>query len=177
MKKLLIIALLVIILVSTPLFSKANDQLAIGAQAGFLATGVVIDFPLGPLDMQAGINYPLGFSFIQAATDNIDDAFFFPFFNVTADITYPISLSDNIDLKVGVSTLGFTDFENGIFGAIGGAMKGEFWLEGKDVGLFINMNAPIMVYLFADGERITFTDPLLPLIGLVSSTVGVLYRL
>ena len=177
MKRFLIILIAVIILASTPLVSKANDTLAFGGQLGFLASGVVIDIPFGALDVQAGINYPLGFSFIQAATDNIDDAFFFPYFNVTADVTYPVSLSDNFDLKFGISTLGFTDFESGVFGALGGAIKGEFWIQEKDIGLFMNLNAPIMVYLFADGESLVFTDPLLPLIGLVSSTVGILYRL
>jgi hypothetical protein len=177
MKKQLIIIVLITLLFSTPIFSRANEDLAIGGQLGFLATGVVVDIPFGPLAVQAGINYPLGFSFIQAVTNNLDDAFFFPYFNVSADVTYPISLGDDFDLKIGVSTLGFTDFANGIFGAIGGTIKGEYWIQEKDIGLFANLNAPIMVYLFADGERITFTDPLLPLIGLITSTVGVLYRL
>jgi hypothetical protein len=168
---------MILLIITIPLFSRANEDISVGLQVGFLASGVVVDVPFGPLALQAGLNYPLGFSFIQVATGNIDDAFFEPFFNVSADITYPISLGENFDLKVGVSTLGFTDFANGIFGAFGGTLKGEYWVQEKDLGLFVNLSIPAMVYLFADGERIIFTDPLLPLIGLISSSVGVLYRL
>ena len=51
------------------------------------------------------------------------------------------------------------------------------WLEEKDVGLFVNLNAPVVLFAMASGNIVTITHPLLPLIGLVSSTAGVLWRL
>ena len=176
MKRVLIMSVIVLICAVGFVSAGANDSLAIGGQLGFLASGVVLDAPLGPLDIQAGVNYPLGFKYIQEAVDP-DNDFFFPYFVVTADVTYPIPLGENFDLKIGASTLGFTDFETGIFGAAGVALKGEYWIQEKDMGLFINLNAPLFIYLYSGEEFTSFSHPLIPLVGLVSSTFGVLWRL
>ncbi len=177
MRKILIILTLILICTVAVLPARANDSIAVGGQLGFLASGAVIDIPLGPLAVQAGINYPLGFEYIKWATDSMDSDFFIPFFVVTADVTYPISLGPQFDLKVGASTLGFTDFESGIFGAAGLAVKGEYWIEGKDMGIFANLSTPVLVYISTPEGTAAFTNPLLPVIGLISSTFGVLFTL
>lgn len=177
MKRVLIMSAIILICAGGFVSAGANDSLAIGGQLGFLASGVVIDAPLGPLDIQAGVNYPLGFEYIAWALESEGD-FFFPYFVVTADVTYPISLGENFDLKIGGSMIGFTDFEEGIFGAAGVALKGEYWLPEKDTGLFINLNAPMVLFISTgDGVEVTPPNPLLPILGLVSSTFGVLWRL
>jgi hypothetical protein len=37
-----------------------TGNISIGAQLGFLATGVVVDVDLGPVCRECGVNYPLG---------------------------------------------------------------------------------------------------------------------
>ncbi len=178
MKKILILSLVILICSTGFISAGANDSLAIGGQLGFLASGVVVDVPLGTLDIQAGLNYPLGFKYIEWATDSTEGSFFVPFFVVTGDITYPISLGENFDLKLGVGTLGFTDFKEGIFGALGLALKGEYWIPEKDTGIFVNVNTPMAAYVASsEGGFQAIWHPLMPLVGFATSTVGVLYRL
>ncbi len=172
------IALVVAILVISPIAARANKSVAVGAQFGFLATGIVADIPLGPLALQAGVNYPLGWLYIQslAGSDNDIGDLFDPFFVVTADVTFPIGLGENFDLKLGVSTLGFTDFESGVFGVAGPAVKGEYWIPQKDVGLYVNLNIPVMAYILsADGTFEWVVHQALPLVGIFTTTAGVLW--
>ena len=180
MKKLLIILIALLLISSTLLFARANDKLAIGGQLGFLASGAVVDVPLGPLAVQAGINYPLGIKYIGEVTGAGDelDAILNAFFLVSADVTYPISLGDNFDIKIGASALGITDFAEGFVGVAGVAIKGEFWIQEKNIGLFANFNAPMIVFSLPGGIIADVLQaPLLPLVGLVTSTAGVLWRL
>ncbi len=178
MKKIVIISMLILICITGTLTARANDSIAIGGQLGFLASGVVVDAPLGNLDIQAGLNYPLGFKYIEWATESEEGSFFVPFFVVTADVTYPISLGEFFDLKFGVGTLGFTDFESGIFGAAGLVMKGEYWIEEKDMGLFMNMNVPVAAYIAnAEGDFASIVHPMMPLLTFATSTMGVLFTL
>ncbi len=179
MKKFTIILAALLLVFTTTITARANEKIAIGGQFGFLATGVVVDIPVGPLAIQAGLNYPLGFRYINEVTDDSEEfnEFLGAFFVVSADVTYPMSLGPNFDLKVGVSALGFTDFQAGILGAAGVAIKGEFWAEEKNFGLFVNLNAPVILFAASSEGIETITNPLLPLIGLVSSTAGVLFRL
>jgi len=179
MKKFTILLIALLLIFTTTITARANEKLAIGGQLGFLASGVVVDVPLGSLALQAGLNYPLGFRYINEFTADSEEfnEFIEAFFVVSADVTYPISLGTNFDLKIGMSALGFTDFQEGVIGAAGVAIKGEYWLEEKDVGLFVNLNAPVILFAMAPGEINTITHPLLPLIGLVTSTAGVLWRL
>jgi len=100
-------------------------------------------------------------------------------FTVTADVTFPMALSDDFTLKFGASTLGFTDFESGIIGVLGGTVKGEYWIPDRDYGLFVNLNVPVMLYgsvgeLFGD-ESVVFFSPWLPLAGLLTTTAGMLW--
>jgi hypothetical protein len=179
MKKFTIIFLALLLIFTTTITARANEKIAVGGQLGFLASGAVVDIPLGSLALQAGLNYPLGLRYINEVTGDSEEFndLLGAFFVVSADITYPISLGTNFDIKIGVSALGFTDFQEGVLGAAGVAIKGEYWLEEKDVGLFVNLNAPVVLFAMASGNIDTITHPLLPLIGLVSSTAGVLWRL
>ncbi|NCB01716.1 MAG: hypothetical protein EOM67_06065 [Spirochaetia bacterium] len=180
MKKLCIILIVVLLSSTLAVSARANERLAIGGQLGFLATGVVVDIPLGPIAIQGGLNYPLGIKYIGEASgeDTGDlDSFLDAFFVVSADITYPISMGENFDLKVGVSTLGFTDFQAGILGVAGITVKGEYWVPNKNYGLFVNLNSPLIIYGVAEGEFFQESNAYLPLIGLVTSTAGMLWRL
>lgn len=175
--KIIIIAIAAMFIL-TPLSARANDSLAIGVQGGFLATGAVIDIPLGPIVVNAGVNYPAGWLYIRtlSESDSTFDDLVDPYFTVTADVTAPIPLGDNFDLKIGASTLAFTDFTSGMFGVAGAALKGEYWIPEKTTGLFVNLNIPIMLYVV--GEDTPFSaiiSPWLPLAGLFTTTAGVLW--
>lgn len=171
-----IIAVCVVIFVAFPISARANTAPAIGAQLGFVATGVVVDLPLGPLAVNAGVNYPIGWSIIAALAGG-SDQFIAPFFTVTADVTYPVPLGDNFDLKFGINTVAATDFTGAFYGLAGGAIKGEYWIPNKDTGLFVNLNVPVILYMVQDGQSPEFLySPWLTLAGLLTTTAGILYR-
>jgi hypothetical protein len=152
----------------------------IGGQLGFIATGAVVDIPLGPMAVQAGINYPLGIRYIEflaGGDGSFVDDFLSAFFVVTSDITYPIALGKNFDLKLGVSGIGLTDFQSMLIGVIGPAVKGEYWIADKDYGLFVNLNIPVMALGVTDEGTMSVVDPALPLLGLFTTSAGVLWSL
>jgi len=174
-----LILLVMLVMVLAPVSARANESMAIGVQGGFLATGAVIDIPFGPLSVNAGVNYPVGWLYIKtlASEDASVSGLIDPFFVVTADVTAPISMGESFDLKIGVSTLGFTNFATGLFGVAGAALKGEYWIPEKEMGLFVNLNVPVMLYVV--GEDTPFSaifSPWLPLAGLFTTTAGVLWK-
>ncbi|MGE4584452.1 MAG: hypothetical protein AB7C91_07380 [Sphaerochaeta sp.] len=174
--KVLIIALLLSAGVLTTL-SARDKSIAVGAQIGFTSTGVIADIGLGSMYVQAGINYPLGITYIAAQTDSKDK--FFDIYTFNADVSQAFALSDNFDLKVGIGTTAFTNFGPVVIGFAGPVLKGEYWIPNKNTGLFLNLNIPLIAYGFVEGDTnfdggIVY-NPLLPLVGLVTSTVGVLY--
>lgn len=161
-----------------PLSAKANDSMAIGVQAGFLATGAVIDIPLGPIAVNAGVNFPAGWYYIKTLANEQEslEGLIDPYFVVTADVTAPIPMGDNFDLKIGINTLAFTDFTSGMFGVAGATIKGEYWIPNKNTGLFVNLNAPVMVYIVSEDTPFNaVVSPWLPLVGIVTTTAGVLW--
>lgn len=171
-----ILAILIFTLVITPATARPNQGLAIGAQVGFLATGVIVDVPLGPIALNAGINYPMGFKYLDWISGETEGGDFFkPYFTVTGDITAPIPLGDNFDLKLGVSSVAFTDFSTGMYGVAGGTIKGEYWIPNKNTGLFVNLNVPVVIYFLTENEQLIFSNPVIPLIGLFTTTAGVLW--
>ena len=171
-----ILVIFIFIFATTAVTARPNQGLAIGAQVGFLATGIVVDLPLGPVAINAGINYPMGFKYLEWISESSEDADFFqPYFTVTGDITAPIPLGDNFDLKLGVSTVAFTDFSTGMYGVAGGAIKGEYWIPNKNTGLFVNLNVPVVIYFLTENEQLIFSNPVIPLIGLFTTTAGVLW--
>lgn len=58
-KMTLLIVIMILLLGISPLAAREN-KMAVGIQAGFSATGVVFDIGLGPVYLNAGLNYPLG---------------------------------------------------------------------------------------------------------------------
>ena len=168
------VLILLIVLSSLPAREKS---IAVGAQLGFTTSGVLIDVGLGELYVQAGIGYPLGLTYIAAQTDSEDK--FFDVYTFTADISQGFALSDNFDLKLGLGTTAFTNFGPVVLGVAGAVIKGEYWIPNRNMGLFINLNVPVMAYGYVEGDN-TFDgavvfNGLLPLAGLLTSTVGVLY--
>ncbi len=182
MKRLAFLVFVVVMLMvlAMPLTARANDSLALGGQVGFIATGAVVDIPLGPMAVQAGINYPLGIRYIEflaGGDGSFVDDFLSAFFVVSSDITFPISLGENFDLKLGLSGIGLTDFQSMLIGVIGPAVKGEYWIPNKNYGLFVNLNIPVMVVGVTDEGTLFESDPILPLLGLFTTTAGVLWAL
>jgi len=181
-KRFVLCILLVMILVFShaALFARGFGNIAIGAQAGFIATGIVVDIDLGPIALNAGVNYPLGWTYIAALAGG-SAAAFPALFTVTADVTAPFPLGEDFMLKLGANTVAFTDFQAGIIGIAGACIKGEYWIPNRNYGLFVNLNVPVMAYgvigeLTGDDTASgMFFDPALPLLGLFTTTAGVLW--
>lgn len=169
----LIIAMLI---AATPLVARPTNGIAVGAQFGFAATGVVVDIPLGGLFLNAGVNTPLLWTWI-AANAGADDDLMAPFFTVTADVTKPIPLGDHFSLKLGLSALGATDFETVLVGVLGPTAKGEYWIPNKNIGLFMHMDVPVAYYMVSESGSTFGTNWIVPLFGLITTTAGVLWAL
>ena len=173
------IVILILLLAIAPLSARDNN-LAVGFQAGFAATGVVVDVGLGPLYLNAGLNYPLGYSYIAASVGEGDEAF--PkVATLTLDVSTAFAMGENFDLKIGLGGIVLTDFGPIAGGLVGPVLKGEYWMPDKNYGLFLNINIPVMLFgvLIDDvgGDTTAAVDfnPLYPLMGLLTTTVGVLY--
>ncbi|MBJ2356698.1 hypothetical protein [Sphaerochaeta sp. S2] len=169
--------LLLVLILSLGTLSARQNSVAVGAQFGFTTTGVLVDVGLGDLYLQAGVNYPLGLTYIASTTDSADK--FFDIYTFNADISQAFALSENFDMKIGLGTTAFTNFGPVVLGLAGAVVKGEYWIPNKNTGVFVNLNIPIMAYGFIEDDD-TFDggvvfDPLFPLAGLFTSTVGVLY--
>jgi hypothetical protein len=169
--------LIVLLLLTTFSLSARQRSIAVGAQLGFTTSGAIVDVGLGNLYIQGGIGYPLGISYIATFADDGD--VFFNVFTFNFDISQAYALSDNFDLKLGLGTTAFTNFGPVILGVAGPVVKGEYWIPNRNMGLFVNLNIPVMAYGLVEGDSTfdgtVFFHGLLPLIGLVTSTVGVLY--
>ncbi len=174
----ILIVSLVLILGIFPLTARENNM-AFGFQTGFAATGVLFDIGLGPVYLNAGINYPLGYSYIASVADASSSEAFPPIATLTLDVSTAFALSDAFDLKVGLGGIFLTDFGPIAGGFVGPVLKGEYWVPDKNYALFVNIHVPVMLIgvLFDDGSTSTGVDfnPLYPLAGIFTSTVGVLY--
>lgn len=169
-----------IVLVGIAPLSARENNLAVGFQAGFAASGVVLDVGLGPLYLNAGVNYPLGYTYI-AGTSGAGSEAFPPVATLTLDISTAFPMGENFDLKIGLGGIMLTDFGPIFGGVVGPVIKGEYWVPNKNYALFLNINVPVMLYgvlIDDDGGSpsagVDF-DPLYPLLGLLTTTVGVLY--
>ncbi len=176
MKRMLFVCVLMLTLVVSML--PARDQkIAVGGQLGFASSGVVVDIGLGSLYLQAGVNYPLGVSYIASALEAED--VFYDIVTFNADISQAFALSENFDLKLGLGTTAFSNFGPVVLGLGGLVLKGEYWIPNQNYGLFLNLNIPVLAYGFIEDDEnfdggVVF-NPLLPLAGLLTSTIGVLY--
>ena len=169
--------LLLVLIVSLGTLSARENSVAVGAQLGFTTTGVLVDVGLGDLYLQAGVNYPMGITYIASTTDSEEK--FFDIYSFNADISQAFALSENFDMKIGLGTTAFTNFGPVVLGLAGAVVKGEYWIPNKNTGIFVNLNIPVMAYGFIEDDE-TFDggvvfNPLFPLAGLFTSTVGVLY--
>jgi len=171
--------ILLLLLIISPLTARDNN-LAVGFQAGFAATGVVVDVGLGSLYLNAGLNYPLGYSYIAASVGEEDEAF--PkVATLTLDVSTAFALSENFDLKVGLGGILLTNFGPVSGGLVGPVLKGEYWIPDKNYGLFLNINVPVMLFgvliddAGGDTEAAVDFNPLYPLLGLLTTSVGVLF--
>ena len=161
--------------------SARETPVAVGFQAGFAATGVVVDVALGALSLNAGLNYPLGYSYIAALADTDTSDQFPKVATITGDISTAFALSESFDMKVGIGGIVLTNFGPTFGGLVGPVLKGEYWIPEKNMGLFLNINVPVMLFgVIADdagggsGGNMYFS-PWLPLAGLLTTSVGVLY--
>jgi len=184
MKKIHLILILVLVFAIMPATQVAAARpagsIALGVQGGFLATGIVADINLGFLAINAGVNYPLGYTYIASLAGAEGEDLFLPLFTVTADVTSPMPLGDNFYLKPGVSAIAFTDFESGIGGVAGACLKAEYWIPNQNYGLFVNMNVPVMLFgaVANDLDETSggiYFSPWLPLFGLLTTTAGALW--
>jgi len=157
-----------------------DNNIAVGFQAGFAATGVVVDVGLGPLYLNAGLNYPLGYSYI-AANVGAGEGAFPKVATLTLDVSTAFALSENFDLKLGFGGIVLTDFGPVAGGLAGPVLKGEYWIPNKNYALFLNINVPVMLFgvliddAGGDTEALVDFNPLYPLLGLLTTSVGVLY--
>lgn len=175
MKRIALILLVLLLAVGS--LSARSNGVAVGAQLGFAASGVVVDVGLGSLYLQAGIGYPLGITYIAATLEEED--VFVDIVSLNADVSQAFALSENFDIKVGIGTTAFTNFGPVVLGLAGPVVKGEYWVPEKHFGLFLNLNIPVMGYgVIEDNDEFDggfVFNPLFPLFGLVTSTIGVLY--
>lgn len=173
------IVLLLIFLSSTRIFARPTRGIAIGAQVGPLATGVVADFRLGPVALSLSLGTPLMINYILSQTGDVfedDIGSIAPFFMVGGDFTYPIALGEHFNLKIGLSTLAGTDFEYGIIGIAGGTIKGEYWIPNKKIGIFMHMDVPVMAYIAgSEIESAAIFNWAIPILGIFTTSAGVLW--
>ncbi|WP_319756247.1 hypothetical protein [uncultured Sphaerochaeta sp.] len=169
--------LLLVLIVSLGTLSARENSVAVGAQLGFTTTGVLVDVGLGDLYLQAGVNYPLGMTYIATYADAEDT--FVDIYTFNADISQAFALSENFDMKIGLGTTAFTNFGPVVLGLAGAVVKGEYWIPNKNTGIFLNLNIPVMAYgIIEDNDTFdggVVFNGLFPLAGLLTSTVGVLY--
>jgi len=169
---LLLLALLVLPLAARP------SSIAVGAQLGFTSTGVVGDFEFGPIAIDVGANFPAGIAYIKDLSDGDDWGVLDSVFTMTGGVSYPLSLGEYFSLKLGVGTTLFTDFKNPlVLGFAGPIIKGEYWIPNSSFGLFAKLEVPVFIYAIGEGEAATGFDPHLPILGIFTSTFGVLYAL
>jgi hypothetical protein len=170
------LVLLILLFVAGSAFARPSS-VAVGAQLGFASSGAVVDIGLGSLYLNAGVNYPLGITYIASTLDEED--VFVDIVTLTADVSQAFALSENFDIKVGIGTTAFTNFGPVILGLAGPVVKGEYWVPNKNFGLTLTLNIPVMGFgVIEDNEDFNggvVFNPLFPLFGLVTSTIGVLY--
>ena len=173
------ICLLILLIGISPLAARENN-FAMGIQAGFAATGVVVDVGIGPLYLNAGVNYPLGYSYI-ATNAGAGSSAYPKIVTLTLDLSTALEKSENFEIKIGLGGIVLTDFGPLAGGLVGPVIKGEYWAPDKNYGLFLNINIPVMLFgvliddVGGNTAALVDFDPLYPLFGLLTTTVGVLY--
>jgi hypothetical protein len=173
--KTVLVLLMILLFAASPLVSRPTDGIAIGAQVGALATGVVVDIPLGNLALNVGLNTPLLWTYIASQSGAAEENLVAPFFILSGDLTKPIPLGEHFDLKLGISSLAGTDFETGVIGIGGATAKGEYWIPDKNLGLFMHMDVPLFYYMVSEDDSFISSNWLIPLFGIFTTSAGVLW--
>lgn len=175
MKRILAIFIILAVL-AVPVFARPSSY-AVGGQLGFTSTGAVVDMEFGPVALNIGANFPAGIAYITKLAGDDDWDIANSLFTMTTDLTYPISLGDDFSLKVGLGNTLFTNFSKSALGFAGVVAKGEYWINGGPFGLFAKVDLPLFLYAIGDTETVGGFSHALPLMGIFTSTVGVLYAL
>ena len=174
--KRIVTGLLFLTFLVLPLAARPSS-IAVGAQVGFTSTGVVGDFEFGPVALDIGANFPAGLAYIKSLAGGDDWDLANSLFTMTGGVSYPISLGEQFSLKVGIGTTIFTNFAPWVLGFAGPIIKGEYWIPNSSFGLFAKLDVPIFIYALGGEEATTGFSQGLPLMGIFTSTVGVLYSL
>ena len=61
-KIIVLVVILMVLFGASQISAGPRSNFAIGVQGGFLATGIVMDVALGSLNVNAGVNYPIGWT-------------------------------------------------------------------------------------------------------------------
>ncbi|HAF86095.1 MAG TPA: hypothetical protein DCG32_06995 [Sphaerochaeta sp.] len=160
-----------------------DNNIAVGFQAGFATTGVVVDIGVGPIYLNAGINYPLGYNAFRAANNEGAGQDAFPkVATFSFDVSTAFPKGENFDLKLGLGGIVLTDFGSVAGGLVGPVLKGEYWIPNKNYALFLTINMPVMIFgvLIGDiggdsSDAVDFDPMLYTMFSLLTTSVGVLY--
>jgi hypothetical protein len=180
-RRILALAVLFLAVGMLPLAADPEKSIAIGGKFGFADIGVSADFPVGPLVITPGIGYPGGLWFLGEMLD----VFNLPFVTepgptFTLDVTYPVSIGERFDLKLGANIWIMPDINfSGMWGTAGLSVRPEYWFGDGRWGIVWNLNVPLIHYGWPSlsGNFFNEFDPTLPLFGLLTSSLGVLYSL
>lgn len=171
-----IFVLLLILISTTLLFARPTKGVAIGAQASLMTTGLVADFPLGPISLGVGLGTSLIVNYIVEISEELFEEVFPPYLIISGNLTYPIALGEHFDLKVGLATMMSTDFQTGVMGTAGAAVKGEYWIPNSKFAIFAHLDIPLFAYsAHKDLGFTTLFDWSIPLLGLFTSSIGFLW--
>jgi len=175
--------LFLILLLGISSLPARDNNIAVGFQAGFATTGVVADIGLGPIYLNAGINYPLGYNAFRAANnegagqDACPKVATFSF-----DVSTAFPKRENFYLKLGLGGILLTDFGSVAGGLVGPVLKGEYWIPNKNYALFLTINMPVMIFgvLISDiggdsSDAVDFDPMLYTMFSLLTTSVGILY--
>jgi hypothetical protein len=175
-------AALILIVCTLPVAAGPERSVSIDAQFGIADTGIIVDIPVGPVELSPGLNYPAGLALMGQVLGVYEHL---PFINepgpvFTLDVTYPFDIGERFTLKTGTSVWIMTDYLfTSMMGTAGFVIRPEYLFSGSNWGLFYNLRLPVVHYGYPSlsGNFFNEFDPMLPVVmGFLTSAFGVLYR-
>lgn len=174
--KRIILSFLIMTGIANILAAKPAGTVSLGLQAGFLATGFIADLSFGPFDISAGLNIPLGWTYMAMSSDLDAENLYTMYLALTAD-ALSLSPIENVSGKVGISILGFTDFKTRQFVIVCAAIRKEYVTHSKQHMLFVSLNVPVVsCTVSSHGIEDITSNSSLPKATLFTSTIGILRR-